>query len=197
MTRRVSSRFRSTILLASLVAWTFAPAAWAQSFRIFQKQISDAEGQKINACIVLVGSNQFSFLPPAGWQVKGDEYEKTVTLRSSDQGASIILKLGAETLNVETNRSIETLRQLARQRFPQSVISAEFSCFAAGMEQPVFDLERMVRNLRLMTRVTYLQLPGRTIEVSLTAMRPKFASYQSVFNTVLTSLRVEARRPGN
>ena len=85
--RRPKSFWRLFLLLVA--AWP----AGADEFHLFQQRVSAGESGEVTVNVWKVGSSRFQFLPLRGWQVQGDEAAVALTMKSPDQGASIVWRL--------------------------------------------------------------------------------------------------------
>lgn len=177
-------------LLSLVVSWSVQGAS--DDFRLYVQDVSDAEGGRVSSCVILAGTNRFSFFPPQNWNVRGDGVARSVTLTSPDQSASVQFKF--QPASIRTN--MPDLRRFVSAEYPGSRIRGETMCFSGDSEEVALDLARPIKgSLSVYIRTTLVRLHPEIVEASLTSSPQRFASQLPIFNNVVTSLRGEISKP--
>ncbi len=181
----VPPRFLSAIF--SVAFFWFVQNA-SGDFRLYVQEVVDAEGGRATSCVILVGTNRFSFSPPPNWNVRGDEIARSVILRSPDQAATIQFKFQPDSIRTNT----PDLRRFVSGAYPGSRIRGETKCFSGNSEELTLDLVRPIKDsFSVYIRTTLVRLSPEIVEVSLTSSPQRFTPHLPVFNNVITSLREE------
>lgn len=180
----------SLLALMLLLPAKLLPAA--ESLRFFTQPLVIPERGTVTSCVILLGSNRFSFLPPADWRVHCDDSTKLVTLTSRDLGVGLHFKFVSDRFQTGQPLQVEMLRTQVLQRFSNGKIANEFACFTSGREGLAFDVEYTgAKKIKMLTRLAFIPFPGGLVEFNLTGTEKQFESNHLAFGNLLTSFRIE------
>ena len=178
------------LVSALLVTQNVLPAA--ESLRFFTQPLIIPERGAVTSCILLLGTNRFSFLPPPDWRVQCDDNSKTVTLTSSDLGVGVHFKFITDRSQTGQPLQADIFRPRVLARFPGGIITNEFTCFTSGREGLAFDVDHVgAKKMKMTTRLAFVPFPGGLVEFDLTTTQKQFELYQLPFGNLLTSFRIE------
>lgn len=165
----------------------------ADDFRLYQRRVSAGETGEVLVNVWQVGTNQFYFLRLPGWQVQGDESSIALTMRSPDQGATIVWRLINDVTGATNALAITNdFRSTIQERFPDGEILTEFECYVAGGRGMAWDIRRLIPlKAVLQTRVLRVLQPTGLMEFELTTMLQKFPEHEVTFRALLSSIRIE------
>lgn len=165
----------------------------ADGFHLFERRVSAGESGEVMVNIWRVGTNRFQFLPLRGWQVLGDESAVALTIRSPDQGASIVWRLLNDSPGVTNVLAMTNdFRPSIQERYPDGEILNEFVCHVAGGRGLAWDVRRIIpRKAVLQTRVVRVPYPAGLMEFELTTMLQRFPEHEATFRALLSSIRIE------
>lgn len=165
----------------------------ADDFHLFQRRVSAGESGEVMVNIWRVGTNRFQFLPLPGWQVQGDESAVSLTIRSPDQGATIVWRLVNDCPGMTNGISMTNdFRPMIQERYPDGEILIEFPCHVAGGRGLAWDIRRIIpQKAVLQTRFLRVMQPAGLMEFELTTMAQKFPEHEVTFRALLSSIRIE------
>lgn len=188
--RPMFSWFAQALLLLVIVG----QSAVADDFRLFQRRVSAGESGEVNVNVWKVGTNQFYFLPLPGWQVQGDVSTVSLTIRSPDQGASIVWRLLNDSPGMTNTLAITNdLRATVQERFPDGEILGEFVCHVAGRRGVAWEVQRLVPpKAVLRSRLLRVVQPAGLMELELTTLVQKFPEHEVTFRALVSSIRIES-----
>lgn len=179
-------------LLAGVLLLIGQSLSAAESLRFFTQPLVIPERGTVTSCVILLGTNRFSFLPPPDWRVHCDDSTKSVALTSRDLGVGIHFKFVSDRFQTDQPLQPETLRTQVLQRFSGGKIANEFACFTSGREGLAFDVEYTgAKKVRMLTRLAFIPFPGGLVEFNLTATEKQFESNQLALGNLLTSFHIE------
>lgn len=177
--------------LALICAWLAAQAA--EGPRFFACSFSIPERGEVTGYVLVLGSNRFSFIPPAGWQVKYDANQGAVRLTAPDYAASISVCILPADPQSPAEAWAEALRKKVAKRFPGASITSEQPSYLGDLEGLAFDLEWTAGpQAKVASRVCWFPLSGALVELRLTTAAPKLKEQSAPFNVLLASFEVEA-----
>jgi len=170
-------------LLLSLVL----PVPGESRFELFRTVFQIPERGEVAGYAVVTATHKITFLPPVGWTAEINRQKQEVILSNGDfdMAASFRLTSGtppgllasgpaaggadnvAETEKAAAARK-ETLRELARRRFPNARVVHEFDCFADGHLGVALDMELSGgQGIAALFRVAVVPLPAGLAEFEL------------------------------
>jgi hypothetical protein len=144
---------------------------------------------QIRRAYVTVGTNQFMFIVPAGFQLDASNPRKIV-LTDTDCSCFIVLRFDSSTSADAVGQGPDSWRRLALSRFPGATILNEFAEFAADHSGQAFDLRwRNSGGAEQSARVVFIPSPVGMLEFSVLANSNRFEDSRSSFSSILGSLR--------
>ena len=177
-------------LEALLCFWL--PLEGAETFRLFSQPLSIPERGEVTSYVLLAGSNRFSFLPPARWQISAKAEKREVTLLSRDQIAGISLKIVVDGIAAKEKKDWDKWRREVTRRYPDAKIVSESNCYSGEGEGICFEFHHVASNKsKMSTRLAFVPFREGTIEFLLTAPRESSEDYTFTFANLLTSFHSE------
>jgi len=177
-------------MLALLCLWR--PLEGAEAFRLFTQPLSIPERGEVTGYALLAGSNRFSFLPPADWQISGNAAKREVTLMSHDQIVVMSFKIVVDGIGAREKQDLNKWRQEILKRYPGAQIVNESTCYSRDVQGICFEFLRIVsKKIKLSTRLAFVPFSDGTVEFLLTAPREKSEDYTFIFANLLTSFHSE------
>jgi hypothetical protein len=177
-------------LEALLCFWL--PLEGAETFRLFSQPLSIPERGEVTSYVLLAGSNRFSFLPPAQWQITAKAEKREVTLLSRDQIAGMSFKIIVDGIAAKGKPDLDKWRKEALKRYPNAKIVSESSCYSGDGEGICFEFHHIASHkAKMSTRLAFVPFREGTIEFLLTAPRESFVDYTFTFGNLLTSFHSE------
>jgi hypothetical protein len=168
------------------------PLEGAETFRLFSKPLSIPERGEVTSYVLLAGSNRFSFLPPAQWQISAKAEKREVTLLSRDQIAGICFKIVMDGIAAKEKQDLDKWRKEVLRRYPDAKIVSESSCYSGDGEGICFEFHHIASNKSQMsTRLAFVPFTEGTIEFLLNAPRESSEDYTFTFANLLTSFHSE------
>jgi hypothetical protein len=141
---------------------------------------------------VQAGSNQFAFLVPNGFWLRGDPAQGRLMLDNKEGNCTI-------TFAVIDSRPAADLgtdyyRELVLKRHPSGTIVQESGGSAAGASGPAFDVQwKTGGDLVQIQRVIFIPTSAGVLEFTATTTRSNFAGLQNHLNLVLMTFRYSTK----
>jgi hypothetical protein len=162
-------------------------------FRFFTEVARIPERGEVASYTVIVQSNRFSFMAPAGWAVKADADAKSVTMQPPDLSTGIQLRWQTSptnTASVEARAETNSWQQRALALFPGATIGAAFNGHSHAGTVEGFELERSIeKNVRVLSRVAFMRYGGGVMEVVHTGPPGRVREQHLALMTLMTSLQ--------
>lgn len=181
--------------LALVAAGSIAHAAGGVQF--FSRLISIPERGEVTGYFLLLGANRYSFIPPAGWQLKYEANRQVITLTPSDYAASVSLCIlptdAPSPTEPPAESAAESLQKELLKRYPGARMVSAQPCYLGDYEGLAFELERTAgQGAKLATRVCLVAFPGGVAEVCLTTTPGKLKEYGVSLNVLMSSFEIQS-----
>jgi hypothetical protein len=184
---------RSLGLLLLIVAATFTRVS-AQSFTLATRPLVIPENGEFTQLVIITSTNEFLFLPPAGWKLGIDTNQTQLTWLAPDFASSITLKIVPRNEGKPPAR--EQMRQTILEAFSGAKIVDEPACYTGSGPGQAFDLEYPGgKDFKQASRLAYLPFHDGIVEFALTTSAEKFPKRQYDLNLLLNSFHIEPRGP--
>jgi len=185
----LSSRFFLP-LEALLCLWL--PLEAAETFRLFSQPLLIPERGEVTSYFLLAGSNRFSFLPPAQWQISAKTEKREVTILSRDQSAGMSIKIVVDGIAAKGKPDLDKWRKEALKRYPNAKIVSESSCYSGDGEGICFEFHHIAaQKAKMSTRLAIVPFWEGIVEFLFTAPRESSEDYAFTFANLLTSFHSE------
>jgi len=169
----------------------------AEGFRFFACSFSIPERGEVTGYVLVVGANRFSFIPPAGWQLKYDARQTALSLTPPDYAASISVRILPPEPTSAAGSLAESLQPKLLQRFPGARIVSVEPCYVSGLEGVAFDLERPTgQGERLAIRLCCVPFAGGLAEFCLSTTAGNLKESGLALNVLMTSFGIQAAGSG-
>lgn len=169
----------------------------AEGARFFACSLFIPERGEVTGYVLVVGANRFSFIPPAGWQLKYDARQAALRLTPPDFAASISVRILPADPPSADGSLAEALQPKLLQRFPGARIVSVQPCYLSGLEGVEFDVEQTTgQGIKLATRVCWVPFAGGLAEFCLTTTAGRLEESGLALNVLMTSFEIEAAKPG-
>ncbi len=172
------------------------PSLWpAEQFRLFTKPELIPERGEVTAYVLQWDTNQFTFMPPANWQVKSETMEKKVNMMPRDLSVSIGIQIRPGHAQSKTPLQPDPLREEIVARFPSAKILLEHPSFTSEIAGYQFDLEQIAGNeTKMSTSIAFVPYGSGMVEFAMTTATKRYDEFKIAFRNVLSSFRVEIYR---
>jgi hypothetical protein len=191
------SPWSSTLLGGVVLLLALATAHAVDGSALDTETVNIPERGEVTIYVLRIEGKEFRFIPPNKWSVRFDPPKKTVTLLPPDLNAGLSIAIVTEPDESEKSLKPEPLRELILTRYPESKITAEFSCHAAGKAGLAFEFERMLeKETKAAFRIAFVPFDGGVIEFELRTTGSKLPDYHHIFGNVLNSFRIGPPRTG-
>lgn len=180
--------FRS-LLFASLIAAAISTQA-ASSFSLREQKVSAPEMGEVLTCVLGIGANEFTFVPPYQWRVGGDPARARVILNSSDRTATIMISFGAVNPALAEKAEPDELRRQILRRFTKARIIEEFPCYTSSHSGRAFDVMWTgPGDVPMGTRIALFPTESGSIEFTLSTRAAGLKGGARVLGGLLTSFQ--------
>ncbi len=144
---------------------------------------------EIETALLVSGQTTYCFVPPHGWGISLDSQSRRVILADPDRTASITFAFsGDSTTAVDT--SVEACRERVWRRFTEARIAAEFPCYTSTFSGREFEVAWLAAGqVAMRSRIAFFSTGNGLLEVSLSTMENRFATFKPGFGALLTSFQ--------
>lgn len=148
------------------------------------------ESGVVHFCELRSGKHSYAFVPPAGWRMKVDRLQRSVTFENSDFSARIELRYTASNPVQNNGVSEEALKKQVLDRFPAGQIVEQFACHTSVGSGQTFDVHwAPSARVRSGARVAVVTAAGEVVEFCLIAARDRIKEHVPFLDAMLTSFR--------
>jgi hypothetical protein len=167
-----------------------ALSTFSEPLRLIERQIDIPERGSVTGYLLSLGTNHFSFFPPALWRTSHRPGAGSVVIMSSNGTTSISI----DFLSVKPDEEMPKPLSLIKQRFADGAVGKAFDCHTGLGRAIAYDIQRKPANdLRLTSRVIYVFTPAAAVEFTLTGPTPTFSEHTTAFAGLVSSFRVPGR----
>jgi len=148
------------------------------------------ESNPVTRQLVTDGRTKFSFIAPAGWEIRADNSSRKMILQPTTSTGGFIVRLSTNSVPA----SAALLRSSLADRFQNVVILDEFG--AASGSGPGLGIEFLHvanSNVPATTRLAVFGTPEGLVEIALTGSARDFEKFRPAWTSFMNSFRVESR----
>ena len=173
-------------IICFVVCLALAGLAFGQSAVLTEHRVMIPERGEVLGCLISFDTNHFSFLPPPTWRVSCKPGTKSVVMMSQDLTTSITIDFP----EVENSDQKPTTKELLTARYANAKLRDSFACHTGVGGGNAFDIERKAANqVRLGSRVVYVNMGSSVIEFALTSPLSQFSEHTVALDNVVNTFR--------
>jgi len=164
--------------------------AFGQPAVLTEHRVMIPERGEVLGCMISFDTNHFSFLPPPAWRVSCKPGTKSVVMMSQDLSSSITIDFP----DLENSDQKQTAKDLLTARYANAKLRGTFACHTGIGGGNAFDIERKAANqVRLNSRVVYVDLGSSVVEFALTSPLSQFSEHTAALDNLVNTFRRPVR----
>jgi len=173
-------------IICFLVCLASTGLALGQAAVLTEHRVMIPERGEVLGCLISFDTNHFSFLPPPTWRVSRKPGTKSIVMMSQDLSSSITIDFP----DLENSDQKPAAKELLNARYAHARLRESFACHTGVGGGNAFDIERKAANqVRLSSRVIYVELAFGVVEFALTAPSSQFSELTVALDNVVNTFR--------